>query len=915
MDTQLRHLLIQKLTDAITAMGPGAIFERFGVLLVSHLLDTEIRHRGASISGNPVGGVLDGVSPDGKIAVETSVRQDYFSRCLRKPRGDLAHVISLAPHCEKIYLLASRRAPTGAIEQLVEEVSQGNAMAGRSLQVLDGRAIAEAIVDQLLAQDHAVDELSVILPAISDIRDEHAATLALPVLEGSHISRPLVLADIEALHSKSRCVVISGMGGIGKSEIATAYVAAHRPAFQYTLWLDARALNGVELLAAVPLRRGGAEHNLLGLLRKHRCLLVLDDAPASLTVEAIEAACSAGSRVLITRRQRADGAYELPMLDADAALTLLGHALPEGVPSKAFEAIWNAVGGHPLSLRLLNSSARRGTSWEDIILDCDHIGQVDDGNTLLAERVLGRHRDVLREELSVFAWVGQSSCDRDFLKSLVGPVGLRKLIGYGLTVSEDWTSVRLHDIVEAAIKAGDWLSERRARELDDRFERHILSLIRSDDHNLESMAVQLRRFLERKVENGDRRPAFIYALISAWAASQVKPDALPDPYELARSLGDGRGRDIDAEIALAVEIVEALHRHERHYHGMESARQKLRGRLGVFDTLLRIKHLTDRQTAEIIHHHGKARRILLEREHAMELFEHSLKVFPLNEAKLQLLRLYAKERARAEEAEALSLDIVRLAKDGNGVTSSVLLGLAETLNSVHAPWAEQLLLSEEEFFLDRALRGAFANVAQAYEVLAAFARQKAWKDPASLPDFLSKLPELSAVMLDDDRACGAYAEIMYHAATKVSVDEYSSRALQAFEALRSPDPFQSRRWGETLLAVDRLEEAETLLAGIVDDDGRIWVAHSLSRAKLGLGKLDEAKDLVDEALAGATGRNQQYRASFLLQRIRVRVAIGETPADDFNEAVSLADNQSLLEQLEILRNECEWQPSTAGPVL
>ena len=905
MDTQLRHLLIHKLTDAITVMGPGATFERFGVLLVSHLLDTEIRHRGASISGNSVGGVLDGLSPDGKIAVETSVRQNYFSGSLRKPHEDLAHVINLAPHSEKIYLLASRRAPTGAIERFVEEASQGKALAGRSLQVLDGRSIAEAIIDQLLAQDHAVDELSAILPAIAGIRDEHAATLALPVLESSHISRPFVLADIEALHSKARCVVISGMGGIGKSEIATAYVAAHRSAFQYTLWLDARAVNGVELLSAVPLRRGGAEHNLLGLLGRHRCLLVLDDAPASLTVQAIEAACSAGSRVLITRRQSSDGAYELPMLDAVAAHRILGHGLPERVPSKAFEVIWNAVGGHPLSLRLINSSARRGVSWDDIILDCEHIGQVDDDNSLLAERVLGRHRAVLSDELSVFAWVGQSSCDRDFLKSLVGPVGLRKLNGYGLTVAEDWTSVRLHDIVEAAIKAGDWLSERRARELDDMFERYILGLIRRDDHKLDSMAVQLRGVLERKVEDGDRRTAFIYALVSAWAPSQVKPDALPDPYELARSLADRRGRDVDAEIALTVEIVEALHRHERHHHGMESARQKLRCRLGVFDTLLRIKDLTDRQTAEIVHHHGKARRLLLEHEHAMELFEHSLKVFPLNEAKLQLLRLYAKESARADEAKALALDIVRLAKDGSGVTSSVLLGLAETLNSAHAPWAEQLLLSEEDFFLDRALRGAFANVAQAYEVLAAFARQKAWKDPASLPDFLSKLPELSPVMLDDDRACGAYAEIMYHAATRVSVDEYSLRALQAFEAIRSPDPFQTRRWGETLLAVGRYKEAEALLARIVDSDGRIWVAHSLSRAKLGLGKLDEAKDLVDEALAGTTERNRRYRASFLLQRIRVRLAIGETPVDDFKEAVDLADNQSVLEELEALRSQCE----------
>lgn len=904
MNIQLRHLLIQRLTDVIAAMGPGPIFERFGVLLVSHLLDVEITHRGASISGNPVGGALDGLSPDGKIAVETSVRQDYFTGDPRKPRVDLAHVLTLAPQVEQIYLLASRRAPTGVIEQFVDEASRQNAMLGRSLRLLDGRAIAETIVDILLVRDHAVDELSAILPAIADIRDEHAATLSVPTLESSHISRPEVLSDLEGLHSKSRCVVISGMGGIGKSEIAAAYVEAHRSAFQFTLWLDARTIDRIELLASAPLRRGGAERNLLGLLGKYRCLLVLDDAPPSLTNEAIEGACGTGSRVIVTRRQRTAGAYEMPMLDASEARGLLGHSLSEPVPTEAFETIWQAAGGHPLSLRLINSSARRGTSWEDIILDCDHIGHEGDGNILLAERVLGRHRDLLRDELSVFAWAGQSTCDRDFLKSVAGPLGLRKLLDYGLTVPESWSSVRLHDIVHAALKAGDWLSERRAGELDGRLEGYILSRMRSDDHSLDSVVVQLRGFLERKVETGDRRTAFIYALISAWGASQVKPSALTDPHELAQSLAGRRGCDADAEIALTLETIEALHRHERHHLGVANARLRLRDRLPVFDTLLCMKDLTDRQTAEIVHHHGKARRILVEHERAMELFERSLEAFPLNEAKLQLLRLYAKDRSRANEAEALAVDIIRLAKEGRGVTSSVLLGLGETLNSTHTQWAEKLLLNEEEFFLDRAFRGAFANVPQAYEVLATFVRQKAWRAPASLPEFLSKLPEPSALMFDDDRACGAYAEIMYHAAAKVSLDVYGLRALQAYEAIRSPDPFQKRRWAETLLTIDRYDEAEKLLSGIIDSDGRIWVAHSLSRAKLGLGKLKEAKDLVDEALSGATGRHLQYRASFLLQRVKVRLAMAETPTDDLEEAMKLSDNASLTEELETLRSEC-----------
>lgn len=127
-----------------------------------------------------------------------------------------------------------------------------------------------------------------------------------------------------------------------------------------------------------------------------------------------------------------------------------------------------------------------------------------------------------------------------------------------------------------------------------------------------------------------------------------------------------------------------------------------------------------------------------------------------------------------------------------------------------------------------------------------------------------------------------------------------ARALDAFEALKAPDPYQKRKWGETLYKLNRYSEAEKILEAIEDNSGRLWCAHSLSQVKLKLGKLDMALELVNESVAGSVGKNEKYRASFLLQRVKVKIARGEGVAADIAEGRSFTDNLGLLEQFDAL---------------
>ena len=83
---------------------------------------------------------------------------------------------------------------------------------------------------------------------------------------------------------------------------------------------------------------------------------------------------------------------------------------------------------------------------------------------------------------------------------------------------------------------------------------------------------------------------------------------------------------------------------------------------------------------------------------------------------------------------------------------------------------------------------------------------------------------------------------------------------------------------------------------IEDNSGRIWLAHNLSQVKFKLGKFNEALSLVNESVTGATGVNEKYRSSFLLQRVKVKIALCQDPTGDIAEGRRYTTNPGLLEQ-------------------
>jgi tetratricopeptide (TPR) repeat protein len=881
---------------------------------LNHYLGVPLSHRGLNVLGHPVGGTIDTIDDTDRVAGEYSADQTYFDGAMARATGDAEHALELHPDVQDIFLLSSQQASIGKIAEFKQTMAKRPEFAGRTLHVFDSRRISEILVDHLLISDTAVDQLAEQLPALKTIRDEHAANLSVPETDyRHHVERPDVAAEIAIRLARSPCLVLWGLAGAGKSDAAAAFATLHKDDYDLRIWLEGKEITRVEDLRAVPLQRGGDSRKVSTLLSIRRCLVVIDDPQAALPPKELAGLCRAGSHIIVTRRDEERAGFELPLMSPEQASTLLNHGVRGVCPEEVWSLIWATVGGHPLSLGLMNAAVVEGASWSDIAADCAVVGELEDGRQRLADRLLARLRPALDRELSVFAWAGQSTCDRGFLNATLQPAGLRKLRRHGLTAADRATTLRLHDVVFASLKAGDPPTAERLVELDDALEAYIAQVSAQPGLAFIAVASGLERKLEALARAGDRRPAFLYALVIAWQSNELDPDILGDPISAAEDLQGRVGADVRVEVSAIIEIVEGLYRAEKVSLGLEGARAQLRSRLPIFGTLAALNSLTPRQVAEIQHHKGKALNILGEGEAAEALFQQVLGgPSPLHESRLQLIRIYARKDETAPRAAALADEILAAASRPDEVSNSVMLAAVEALPWGKGAWRDKLMAQHADAIESAIIEATAAGLDQGYQTFAAVGRHWVWQDPDRFRRVWEVLPPRTPTSVAGDRERFHYGEILQQAA-KIFPDaagDFRSNALQFFEALATPDGFQSQKYGQLLVEMGRPGDALRILEAIPGFNGNPWTLYWSSKARLDIGDAPKALERIDDALGLLTDKTQSYESTFRAHRYEVRNRLNDPDAtDELIEAHKVCTNPKFRLVLEKRLTEATRTPA------
>jgi tetratricopeptide (TPR) repeat protein len=884
MNPQTRKLLVQRLIPAIIVIGPE--FERFGELLLDHVLSTPLEHSGLNALGFPVSRVLDSASTDGKVVAEYSAESDYFTAGMDKARRDIAHALHHRPDAELIYLLAAQPDRPQVVDDFLLTMQFDPRMESRSLKIWGAVKIAEHLVDKVVFNDAAVEALAAYLPVLTEIWEESARDRMFTAPSPRHNPRPDVNQEIENRLAATSCVTLAGIGGCGKSDAAAAFGATHIDRYDLRIWLDRDDIGRIEDLYGLPLLRGRDKRNIASLMKTRRCLLVIDDPRTVLATADLADLCGPGTHVLQTVRELGHGVYRLPDLSRHEAKRILENGTPATCPDDIFETIWTTVGGHPLSLALMNGAVRTGAPWADIALDCIAVGGLLDKTQRLADRLLGRLRDVLFEELAVYEWAGQSDCDAAFLRHAIRPMGVRKLNDHALTAADREPVVRLHDVVYSSLSSLDWWTESRRDGLDAALAAYLESASQASDLSLWSAAGSLRKRLAALVDNGDPRPIFRVALLAVTSPE----DGIPVGDPIASAAARARlGEPVPAVLGrLLIESLERLYLQEKEV-GQAQAEAVAAGGLQLYDDLASLPGLTDRQAAEIIHHRGKALGWLHRYDEAREAFETVMAGrSPLDATRLQLLRIY-KRFKRFAEAGRLGSEILSEAERTGGISPSVLLATIQDI-----PWqnpaARDELGSLNQDFIEETVTG-FANAGydQAYPTLAAVARFWSKEDPPRLDRVMRAIPKPSPDRLTDDESRANFGDIYMEVARAEDTDVAATQelALSFYEAQVRPRPFPLQRQAELLLDMGRSVEAEAMLRRRDDLETNCWVCRLMARARLGQNDPAGALIWIDRALDDdkCDSRFFEFRAL----RYCIRRGLDAPDAlDDLHEALRLS---------------------------
>jgi hypothetical protein len=273
---------------------------------------------------------------------------------------------------------------------------------GYELDLWDGRRIAEYVVDRLLIDERFVLRVGDALPNLRRISEQNAASGRVPTLDPLYGGRDKEELEILARLKAYKCVVLSGFGGIGKTELACSVANRLRHDFELVIWADGDRLGGWESLRAYDVRLNGYRLNILHLLASHKTLLVLDNINLDIDTDAIVELCRLESWILMTSQVECGRNFlTLGFVGAEHARDILSDGVADPCPDAVLDAVLQAVEGHPFVLRLLNQVAIRVNDWSVVERQCSHIAGAPDEN----RRTVGARISNSIWALSVRSWL------------------------------------------------------------------------------------------------------------------------------------------------------------------------------------------------------------------------------------------------------------------------------------------------------------------------------------------------------------------------------------------------------------------------------------------------------------------------------------------------------------------------------
>ena len=843
----------------------GASLEKLLKPIWDKMAGAAVQTNGLNLQGAPVSGALDALWPDGS-ASEASSDKDFFNSKEAKLRHDIRHLRRAAPHICHWRIFSTREAgPTARTRQSKRRARY--LARGVTIDVQAGQDIAEYIVRECLLDDRLVARIAPILPNLRRISEQYAASQRVPDLDKAFRGRKEEIALVKNMLGTDRCVVISGMGGIGKTELACAVAHAVRSRYEQVIWIDAATLTGPLELGAFDVRSNGYRLNVLGILQTQSALVILDNVAVDLDLDVLTSGCGPASNVVLTS-QVAWGANPLKLAEVSRtdAEEVLSAGAPTPCPSIILDEVLDAVGAHPLLLRILNGLVKdEQVAWEELVEECAYLpAAIDDRRQTVAQRIVRRNLAVLGSRLAPFLWTQSAILDTVLAKRLMGGSGIVDLERWAfLTRSQEGTK-RLHDIVYACAEALRAEIPMPDQDLREKLEKLLRANINPKTVGFVRITRRHASLLARLLAERPVAGVLRYAYLHSAAPRDLDPTLIGDPAIDVEGAIHGSERDW---VLSVVEAIESSYRHTRDRGDKETAKRELEGRLPVFDRLEQQVGSSSPSVTTIRHHRAKSLLKLGKAQEAKLDFEalvaNDSVAYP---SMLQLARLLEDD---PERAKTLLFGIIEaeLSKPGSVQITTLIESLA-TMRRRHLHQFNREMTDRYGVFLAQMIKAAaWSGEAQPVRAFAAVGPDWSYSRPELFLEVFEEIDLGDPASAEDDdervavgRICIAAAKMLGRSGKTDEAEAEIKRALSFFAALRRVSSFASAHYADALLAAGNPGRAGQILDEIPKDRRDPFWHLRRAEAASSAGE-PGALSLVDNGLAML--KQSKYRATFL----------------------------------------------------
>lgn len=908
-------------------------FERFGYIFTDALSGQHLHHRGLTPRGQPRGYTVDSYSEDGSIAGEYSIDKDYFSN-LSKPKKDIQHVLKEFPQVKTIYLLAGTRLQPSEGKEMVKLCTDMEKIFQGKIIWYDAEKIAESIISNLLTRIVTINRLAKFLPSLINIYSTHPDTVSLPQLPANYRISPKTLEDSYCLLTSKRFLLLTGISGIGKSNLAVklAQKLLENEHLDAVYFINSTEIQSYRELSAVSCEAGGRKINLPGTLQTRRSLVILDDLRHKLDeiLESLQKLAPDSSYIIVTSQissyyaEQIGAEFHVPYLnDENLVDKIVNWRLPQKqrCSKELIHLITEKTRGYPLLLNFIRSSLfyeeLKTDEIETLLTDMATV-EVD-GEKELMFRLLSRHEQAIRKGLLCIQWLNCQYISEALLAKLATRTNIVSLYRRSL-IQSSADVIKIHDIIYQCIIELPLqnVTERELAQCRNLFYQFFMEERRKKsakyfkslhlhEEKLSALAQQCQEpgpewyfYIQSLSDHNHIFPAYMDERLKLWLNEPGRLEGTTNEYVIGTVL-----EYIDAQLRQI-----GFSNRERRAEYIELQAQRLANLLSKLDA-----PSSSSIRLDILHHLGK----LLVSAHTEEKRNNALQCFlqvreenPNSyESLLQIAKIHKKGQLKSAVSELHDLLDIYLREEP--ISMSVVLAAYEelyTINDVEA--------NKNYYFLDKfsSFKDAISSMAvesfdQPYKVLAKTMKFYTYQHPDQALFLMNSVPIPSTETIRRD-SCFAVAQ-MYKEAGKALMWyttpdlEQAKRYYNAAEEFYRTAPsamlcrnYESIQRAENLILLEHFSEAEEYLRLHEFKSSPFWnyrMGQSLAHggeesAKCSLYYLQTAVDLLTEK------EKEKYLSAFLQERAKVLAQLRDPQAKCcFDESLKYCQNDKHKQQI------------------